>query len=243
MRPTSAVAKTLEDVIRWGSSQLFANSTDTQGQAPPAAAAAADAGALESKDPQAGADGQPEPAAAAAAALANGGDVVMQDAAAEPAAEEAAVAAPGHKGKSDQIIFSREQILQLLDRGAAACAAATNTTAAAASTPAGEVITSAAAGSGDLAAAATAAPAAVAPADLGPGLEAACVKLWPDVEKKVEDEIGTLLCNQGSAAGVCPACPFFNMMLCRQCLDGFARTMCSVSFFPCSLVVHAPCTF
>jgi hypothetical protein len=222
-RSSMSGARTLEDVIRWGSSELFASMPDA---AEPAAAAAAgtDAAGEHQQQLLQGAEG----------AAAAGGDVEMKDAAAAGGEDASAAAAAagevaadadaaakasgseqqqqqltteGSTGKSSSseaahlITYTPEQIQQILDGGAAACAAAITAleNAPAPSPRASDSAAAAGSGSGGGATPGGGAAAAVAavPADLGAGLDMALVRLWPDVEKRVDDdagETGLLLC-------------------------------------------------
>lgn len=182
-RSSMSGARTLEEVIRWGSSELFANYPDSlsedekQQKAAASAAAAAGAPAF-----AAGADAkegqQQEGQAGTAEAAAAGGDVVMQDAAAAAAAEgatadkqppeTAAAGAVVAKPAVQPLAYSAAQVEQVLTRGAAVCAAA-----------AADATAAAAAGSDE-----------AVPSDLGPGLEAVVVRLWPDVAKGVDQDCG-----------------------------------------------------
>lgn len=171
-------ARTLDEVIRWGSNELFAHYPDAPGGQQQEQAAAAEA-----------ATGQPAPQQLEAAGKdGSPGDVEMQDASAagaagvEAAGKEAernlppAAAAAGGSGALvakpavQPLSYSSGQVEQVLQKGAAACAAA----AAAGSSDAG------AAGGGD----------ASVPSDLGLGLESVVVRLWPAVDKGVDHDCG-----------------------------------------------------
>lgn len=109
-RSSSSGARTLEDVIKWGSSELFANIPDPPSQE--AQPAAGEAGAEEGQQLQALEQQRPDDAAA------SGADVEMTDAAAPPPSAAAVAAKP------QQISYSTEQVQRLLERGATTCVAA-----------------------------------------------------------------------------------------------------------------------
>jgi hypothetical protein len=168
-------ARTLEDVIRFGSQELFANypdvPSDNQQQQGGAAATAVDAAAAAAAN-GAGDKQQQQQLAKAEA----DGDVAMQDA--SPAGAEGTAAESGAvvlKPAVQPLAYTADQIDQVLQKGAAACAAAAAATAA---------------GSGDGSAAAGGEGAV--PSDLGLGLESVAVRLWSDVDKGVDQECGEL---------------------------------------------------
>lgn len=178
-RSSMSGARTLEEVIRFGSNELFSNYpdplSDDQQQQDAAGALAGDAAAAAAPDGEGGKqqEAKAEP----------GGDVVMQDglaAAAEGTIAEkspeaaAAAGAVVPKPAVQPLAYTVDQIDQVLQKGAAACAAAAAATAAGSSDG-----TAAAAGEG-----------ADVPSDLGPGLESVVARLWSDVDKGVDQECG-----------------------------------------------------
>lgn len=193
-------ARTLDEVIRWGSNELFAHYPDAPGgqqQEPQPAGATGPAAGEAPATEAAAASGQPAAQQPEAAGKdGSPGDVEMQDASAagagaggtegpgteaEPNLPPAAVAA----GTSGALVaklavqplsYSSGQVEQVLQKGAAACAAAAAAAAAGSSD-------AAAAGGGD----------ASVPSDLGLGLESVVVRLWPAVDKGVDHDCGELL--------------------------------------------------
>jgi hypothetical protein len=200
-------AKTLEDVIRWGSAELFSNFPDSQSEQQAGdAAAAGEGGAAAAKAP----DAAKQEAAAAAR------DVEMAEAAAPPGSGAAAGAAGAVVPwkRSQLIAYTPDQLAQVLSKGAAACAAALSAGGAGVLSP--RAVAAAAAAGGD-----AAADGASAAGDFGAGLEMVAVRAWPDVDRGVDEEVGEWL----RAA----------LMLCllAWCVAGAARTWRALALTPC----------